>query len=250
MFKDTTLGTIWVGEVIQTDDPLFLGRVKIKIFGKYDTLDPEVIPWALPYNQLSSGTVIIPKIGEFCNVFFENGDEYVPFYTGIAKTNEGFIAEQGEDYPKVWSIVYDKRMGEDGVGEVTDERTLEIYYTETQGLMIRKNETFIQFLNEDESILLSNGETGKVVHIGNEGISLGTQGGSLEPAVLGDTLEKLLAEFVTALGNVAPVSPAGPCSPLMAAPTWPADIATKFDIAEGSWVDFKSELVTLDKDLE
>jgi len=250
MFKDTTLGTIWVGEVIDTNDVLNLGRVKIKVFGKFDKLNDEVIPWAIPYNQLSSGTVIIPKVGEICNVFFENGDEYVPFYSGIAKTNDDLLGEYAEDYPKVWSIVYDKRMGEDGLGEESDPRTLEIFYTETQGLIVRKNETFIQFSNEDESILLSNGETGKVVHIGNEGISLGTQGGSLEPAVLGDTLETLLTDFITKLGAVTVNSPVGPCTPLSAGVGWAGVIAGTFDAPDAGWVDFKSELVTLDKDLE
>lgn len=242
MFKDITLGTIWVGEVINTGDPLRLGRVKIKVFGKYDELDEEVIPWAIPYNQLSSGTIYIPKVGEICNVFFENGDENIPFYTGIAKTNDDLLGEYAEDYPKVWSIVYDKRAGEDALGEVSDERTLEIFYTETQGLIIRKNDSFIQFKNEDESILLTNGSTGKVVHISNDGISLGTEGISLEPAVLGDTLETLLTELITEIGNLVIPTPAGPAS-VKGAPTW-----AKVEAISQKWVDFKSLLVTLDKD--
>lgn len=248
MFKDLTLGTVWIGSVINTADPLQLGRVKIRIFGKYDELDEEVIPWSIPYNQLSSGTVIIPKVGEFCNVFFENGDENVPFYTGIAKTNDDLIGEFAEDYPKVWSIVYDTRMGEDGVGEVSDERSLEIFYTETQGLIIRKNDSFVQFKNEDESILVKNGNTGKVVHLFDDGISIGTEGGSLEPAVLGDTLEQLLIDFITALGQVQVVSPAGPCSPMAAAPTWPSDILNKYGVPQAEWENFKSTIVTLDKE--
>tara|TARA_R110001592_G_scaffold220637_2_gene475300 strand:+ start:2116 stop:2901 length:786 start_codon:yes stop_codon:yes gene_type:complete len=260
MFKDITLGTVWVGEVINTGDPLQLGRVKIKIFGKYDELEEDVIPWAIPYNQLASGTVYIPKIGEICNVFFENGDENIPFYTGIAKTNDSFFAEQGEDYPKVWSIVYDKRMGEDGLGEETDPRTLEIFYTETQGLIVRKNESFIQFSNEDESILInnttgaqkillnddgiliSNETSGKVISIKEDGISLGTDVASLEPAVLGDTLELLLNELIDEIGLLAIPTPAGP-APVSGAPTW-----ANVEGIKSKWVDFKSLLVTLDKD--
>ena len=242
MFKDITLGTIWVGEVINTGDPLQLGRVKVKIFGKYDELDEEVIPWAIPYNQLSSGTVYIPKVGEICNVFFENGDENIPFFMGISKTNDDLLGEYAEDYPKVWSIVYDKRAGEDATGEVSDERTLEIFYTETQGLIIRKNDSFIQFKNEDESILLTNGSTGKVVHISDDGISLGTEGTSLEPAVLGDTLEKLLTELINEIGLLVIPTPAGP-APVSSAPNW-----SKIQGLNQKWVDFKSLLVTLDKE--
>ena len=79
-FKDELVGTVWIGEVIQTDDPLSLGRAKVKVFGKYDELTDEVIPWSIPFNQLSTGTIIIPKVGDIVNVLFENGDEYVPFY--------------------------------------------------------------------------------------------------------------------------------------------------------------------------
>lgn len=242
MFKDITLGTIWVGEVINTGDPLQLGRVKVKIFGKYDELDEEVIPWAIPYNQLSSGTVYIPKVGEICNVFFENGDENIPFFMGISKTNDDLLGEYAEDYPKVWSIVYDKRAGENATGEVSDERTLEIFYTETQGLIIRKNDSFIQFKNEDESILLTNGSTGKVVHISDDGISLGTEGTSLEPAVLGDTLETLLTELINEIGLLVIPTPAGP-APVSSAPNW-----SKIQGLNQKWVDFKSLLVTLDKE--
>lgn len=206
MFKDITLGTIWVGEVINTGDPLQLGRVKIKVFGKYDELEEGVIPWAIPYNQLSSGTVYIPKMGEICNVFFENGDENIPFFMGISKTNNDLLGEYAEDYPKVWSIVYDKRAGENATGEASDERTLEIFYTETQGLIIRKNQSFIQFKNEDESIFIKNGKTEDVIHINDDGISLGSEGISEEPAVLGDknviALEALSKQIDTLSTNI------------------------------------------------
>tara|TARA_R110000737_G_scaffold331169_2_gene347278 strand:+ start:687 stop:1403 length:717 start_codon:yes stop_codon:yes gene_type:complete len=237
MFKDETLGTIWVGEVINTSDPLQLGRVKVRVFGKYDNLDEEVIPWAIPYNQLASGVVIIPKIGEFSNVFFENGDENIPFYTGIAKTNNDLLGEFGDDYPNVWSIVYDKTLGQD--------RTLEIFYTETQGLIIRKNNSFIQIKNEDDSILLTNGKTNKSIHISEDGISLGSEGTSAEPAVLGDTLETLLNDFITELGKIGAIpTPAGPSGTLSSSPLW-APLVAKF---KKDWETMKSELISLDKD--
>ena len=242
-FKDDLVGTIWIGEVLRTDDPLQLGRVKIKVFSKYDELDEEVIPWAIPYNQLSTGTSIIPKVGDIINVFFENGDDYVPFYFTTIKNSDDLLGEYGDDYPKVWSLVYDKRMGEDGEGTEGEERTLEIFYTETQGLIIRKNLTFIQFKNEDESILLKNGSTEKVINISDDGISLGTEGTSAEPAVLGDTLEELLNSFITELGKISAITtPAGPSGPISGSPQW-ATLVQKF---KTDWATFKSKLVTLD----
>ena len=113
MFKDITLGTIWIGEIINTDDPLKLGRVKVKVFGKFDELDDEVIPWAIPYNQLVGGNISLPKVNDIVNVMFENGDENVPFWTSATKINEDIEGEIASDYPKVWSIVYDNKLGED-----------------------------------------------------------------------------------------------------------------------------------------
>ena len=244
-FKDELVGTIWIGEVLRTDDPLQLGRVKINVFSKYDELDEEVIPWAIPYNQLSTGTSIIPKVGDIINVFFENGDDYVPFYFTTIKNSDDLLAEYGEDYPKVWSLVYDKRMGEDGEGAAGEERTLEIFYTETQGLIIRKNLTFIQFKNEDESILLKNGKTEKVINISDGGISLGTEGTSAEPAVLGDTLEELLNSFITELGKISAIAtPAGPSGPISGSPQW-SPLVQKF---KTDWATFKSKLVSLDSE--
>tara|TARA_R110000796_G_scaffold192641_6_gene309331 strand:+ start:6718 stop:7428 length:711 start_codon:yes stop_codon:yes gene_type:complete len=236
MFTDITLGTIWIGEVLNSEDPLSLGRVKIAVFGKFDELSEDVIPWAIPYNQLASGTVIIPKKGEVCNVFFENGDENVPFYTGIAKTNDDLLSEFGEDYPSVWSIVYDKTIGE--------EKSLEIFYTDTQGLMIRKSNSLINIKNEDESVIITNGKTKKSIHISDDGISLGTEGKSAESAVLGDTLETLLNDFITELGKIGAIpTPAGPSGTLSSSPLW-TPLVAKF---KTDWETMKSQLVSLDK---
>jgi len=242
-FKDVLVGTIWIGEVIRTDDPLQLGRVKIKIFSKYDELEEGVIPWAIPYNQLSTGTCIIPKVGDIINTFFENDDDYVPFYFTTIKNSEDLLAEYGEDYPKVWSLMYDKKLGEDGEGTPGEERTLEIFYTETQGLIIRKNLTYIQIKNEDESILLSNGKTQKSIHISDNGISIGSEDISAEPAVLGDTLEELLNSFITELAKISAIpTPTGPSGPIGSSPNWAA-LASKF---KTDFVNFKSKLVTID----
>lgn len=38
----------WIGEVLnRKDDPLKIGRVKVKIFGYYDQIDEDDIPWAM-----------------------------------------------------------------------------------------------------------------------------------------------------------------------------------------------------------
>ena len=233
LFKDNTIGTIWLGEVINVDDPLKLGRIKIRIFGKYDELEDSVIPWAISLNLLSSGTLILPKVGEVVNVLFENGDEYVPLYFTNESINDTLKANIEDDYPLFWSL-YNDNIG---------DKSLNIYYTDTQGLIIQKNDSIIRFNNEDDSIIINNGENSKVIHLNNSGISIGSLESSAEPAVLADTLEQLLNDFITDLGNVGGVlTPMGPTNLLSTSPQWPA-LVSKYQTA---WREFKSQIVTID----
>jgi hypothetical protein len=231
MFRDLTIGTIWVGEVIDNNDKLKLGRIKIKIYGKYDTFPDSDIPWSIPYSQLTTGTLIIPNIGDLVNVFFENGDENIPFYVSTIKLNDSLLSEIDNDYPKVWSLNYDK------IGD----NALQIFYTDTQGLILRVNNSYIQFDNKDKSIIVNNGK--KVIHVQDESISIGSINKSKEPAVLADTLEKILNDFITELGKISGIAtPAGPSGPINGSPLW-TPLVTKF---KTDFVTFKSKIVNLD----
>lgn len=237
------MNNIYIGKVLRTDDPLKIGRLKISIFGKYDELDEEFIPWAFPLNNLNAGFVNIPKVGEFLNCYFENNDENVPFYTTNINLNELTKNTISSDYPKVWSLISDNRLGDNGNGEEETKRTLQIYYTETQGFIINKNETIINIKNSDESVVIKNGKTGKVVHLSENGISLGTEEKSKESAVLGETLENLLNSFISELGKISGIAtPTGPSGPLSSSPQWTL-LVNKF---KSDWVDFKSTIVSLD----
>lgn len=85
-FNSTENNKTWTGKVIQNDDPLKLGRVKIKIFGIYDEVSDAAIPWALPqtsYLGASSSNLIVPPLDSIVRGFFENGDMYKPIYSSI-----------------------------------------------------------------------------------------------------------------------------------------------------------------------
>lgn len=237
------MNNVYIGTVVDVNDPLKIGRVKISILGKYDELDVSVIPWAFPFNHLNSGFLTIPSLGEFVNCFFENDDEQIPFYISNIIINDNLKEKVSADYPKVWSLVNNDKLGVNTDGQEDNKRVLEIYYTESQGLIIQKNDTIINLRNTDESIYIKNGKTGKVVHLSEEGISLGTEGKSKEMAVLGDTLEKLLNEFITELGKIGSIAtPMGPTGTLNTSPQWTL-LVNKF---KNDWVGFKSKVVTLD----
>ena len=41
----------WVGEVVDNEDPEIQFRCRIKVYGLFDDLETEDIPWAFPANQ-------------------------------------------------------------------------------------------------------------------------------------------------------------------------------------------------------
>jgi hypothetical protein len=79
----------WTGKIINNDDPMKLGRCKIRIFGFYDELPESNLPWALPessYTGSTYGTLTVPEIGTIVRGYFDVGDVQKPIYTAVAAT--------------------------------------------------------------------------------------------------------------------------------------------------------------------
>ena len=85
-FKDNVRDGNYCGTVVDIEDPLNIGRIKVAVFGFFDELDPLLIPWATPGNGWSAGSVSgagsfsIPKLGTVVDVQFDNGNIYNPVY--------------------------------------------------------------------------------------------------------------------------------------------------------------------------
>lgn len=151
-YKDDLKDSNWLGEVVDTEDPKELGRVKVKVFGKFDDLENEFIPWARPSNGYSAGSesgtgfFSIPKVGSIVNVNFDNGNLYAPEYTFIQKISDELKAEiEGDNYQTAQSLIYDTDI----------EGGLKIFYTEERGLMIKLGETMLNF-SRDKKITITN----------------------------------------------------------------------------------------------
>ena len=75
------------GVVVKNDDPLSIGRVKVRVYNIHGTpqdgIQDENLPWAFPcfptatYN---SGTYIVPEEGNTVLLVFEDGDLSKPVY--------------------------------------------------------------------------------------------------------------------------------------------------------------------------
>lgn len=104
----------WTGKVIDNDDKLHLGRVKIRIVGFYNEIADAAIPWAMPestYFGSSKGNFTVPPIGTIVRGYFDNGDDQKPIYTAIAPALSNYATsdlltnpEEAFDYPNIVTL--------------------------------------------------------------------------------------------------------------------------------------------------
>lgn len=157
--SDSLRGTQWVGVVEDTEDELFEGRVRLRVFGKMDQRvdprDPEsdyvmptaALPWARPSvassggSNSGSGTFSVPKIGTIVRVTFDNGNYYSPVYHESLYPSDELKAEIETSYQNSHVLIYDTAFGLTGGGneEVTNERegeSIKVFFTEEKGLMM------------------------------------------------------------------------------------------------------------------
>jgi len=179
----------WIGEVVENDDELREFRCKIKVYGVYDDLNTEDIPWAYPANSLSFsstdnggfGSGSPPKIGTLLKVKFNNGNIYAPEYFSIQNINPSLRDEIGDDYFNSHIFCYD------------EDEELKAYYTQERGYFISLKDSIIN-IRPDNTIYLEH-SNGKIIHIQNNKISIGSEDESDQPAVLGDNNADVLEDI-------------------------------------------------------
>lgn len=212
LYRDNLRDTHWLGEVMVNEDPLLKGRCRVKVFGKFDLIPDESIPWATPMNRDAAGSHKVPRVGDIVSVRFDNGNIYHPEYWFQVDQDEDLkrdILETSDSPHDVISLVYDA------------ERNLRIYHSPEDGLVITRGEGakerpmlqideegFIK-ISTDAKIFLDSGD----IFVSNTG-----EGGAdeTEPVVRGqslqDWLQKLLDDYNTHIHPTG-VGPSGPPQP-------------------------------------
>lgn len=197
-YKDNLDGTVWLGEVMDIADPLKIGRVKIKVFGKFDQIPTEDIPWAYPGNNMTGGSksgggfFSVPKLNSIVSVRFDNGNLYHPEYFFVQKISDEVKAEIENSYENAHIIVYDS----------VTEGALKIFFTEEKGLMLDYKENQIN-IKPDNNIVIKTKDNVIIDHA--KTIELGK--GATEKVVLGDSFMQLFNQHIH-VGNLgSPTSP-------------------------------------------
>jgi hypothetical protein len=163
-WKDDLDSTAWLGEVIDVADPLQIGRAKVKVFGKFDEIPDEDIPWAYPGNNNTGGSdsgggfFSVPKLGSIVSIRFDNGNIYHPEYFFNQKISVEAKAEIENSYENAHIIVYD----------TVTAGFLKIFFTEEKGLMFDYQQTQINIKN-DKSVLIQTASGNSKVEILDDG---------------------------------------------------------------------------------
>ena len=172
-FQTDKLNDVYLGIVVNNEDPLFLGRCKVKVVGKFDNIPDEHLPWCYPLRSFSFaktgtyegkkgtsgamdytkiktggfGSFSFPKLYSYVSVRFAAGDINSGQYQEIETMNIEMKEEiSGESYKNAQVLTYD--IDED----------LRIFYTVPKGLLIWHKESFIT-IDQNKNI--------KVHHAGN-----------------------------------------------------------------------------------
>jgi hypothetical protein len=161
----------FLGVVVDNKDPEFRARCKVRVFGVFDDVKDEDLPWAFQRFDISfgdnggSGRVSIPKLGCIVHVQFNNGNYYSPEYKAVQELSKDLITEISASYEGAHSLIYD------GIEK------LKIYYTVAKGLVIDLKESTIVISNDNSITITHAGQTstlefrgGKITEFANSEI--------------------------------------------------------------------------------
>jgi hypothetical protein len=211
-----------LGIIVDNKDPLYEGRAKIRVFGFFEDIPVEDIPWAEQIAGLSfggnggGGNMTIPRIGTVVAVHFEEHNYYKMSYHYIKEISPDLLEKLKEEnsYEGTHALIYDSEA---------KPGPLHLYYTYKDGMVFELDNAKIQLdtqnggalrivikMGEDEIRM----ETGKVI-VKSQNIELGE--GAVEQVILGNN-------FLSFFNSHTHATPAGPSSP-PAAPMTPAQLS-------------------------
>ena len=201
---------VHLGEIVDINDPLKQGRARIRVFGFFDELEIEDIPWAEQISGLSfssargNGNISIPRVGAVVNVQFDGSNYYKCFYEFEKESSSALLEEIADSYEGAQSIWYDVEA---------EPGTLKLFYTKKKGMVLSLGDAKIQLDTQDGGnlrIVIEMGkdqikmENSKVV-INSNNIELGE--GATQAVIRGDAFKQFFDTHVHAGAGSPPVVP-------------------------------------------
>jgi len=208
--EDNYRNNTWLGIVVNSKDPTFSGRCQIKVFGVFDGISNNHLPWAIPLNSAifannGSGSLSVPKIGQFVRVQFNNGDIYAPEYLAIQNVDTQLIERIKEDYQGTHVLLYDP------------EEELTVIFQKNSGFQIFHKESFIQ-ITPDTLITLQTPNADSIVQMDGDVINITTKNGVNIAAAA--KVEVTADEVVVNGSRATKVGPGPYFNAVLASPLW------------------------------
>lgn len=203
---------IWLGPVVDNNDPEKLGRCRIKVYSLFDDLDDSAVPWAYPVTRNmfgggngGFGSISVPKIGAILRVQFSEGNLYSPEYYGIQTINRAMQADISDTYLNSHVLAYDE-----------DEK-MKVYYTPGNGLEIFHKDSHIT-INPDSSITIEHKDSKSIIELIGTTINI-TANSTIN--ITSNSLIKAESTEVDMNGtSVTKLGPAPTYSAVLAEPLW------------------------------
>lgn len=201
---------IHLGEIVDIKDPLKQGRARIRVFGFFDDLEIDDIPWAEQISGLSfssakgNGNISIPRVGATVNVQFDGSNYYKCFYEFEKESAPALLEEIADSYEGAQSLWYDAE---------SVPGPLKLFYTKKKGMVLSLGDAKIQLDTQDGGnlrVVIEMGndqikmENSKVI-INSNNIELGE--GATQAVILGDAFKQFFDVHVHAGAGSPPVVP-------------------------------------------
>ena len=192
-------GKIRPGRVLSVVDEK--GTIKAAVPGLFSDQDePEKLPPIYPF--FIGNKNMFTKVNEDDDVwvmFFDN-NPYELFYFRKDNIQENLSEILNKDYKNIEVLT----------SLENDSGYVQLFYSDGTGWILRKEDSNIQIDKDGRIILDYNNTEHRQISIDDNSISLGTVGGSAEPAVLGDKLTDTLNKLYLTLSAIeysASISP-------------------------------------------
>ncbi len=163
--RDELLSREFLGRVVDINDPLKIGRCKIKVFGLFDNLSNESIPWATPKNRTifgqsgQGGSISIPKKDAILSVTFDNQDIYNPEYHYHQELAEDVKEQLQSEYENTHILCFD------------GDKKLKMYYVPSVGLTFELDESKVN-IHTDNSITIEHKGTTSLIELRGSTITI------------------------------------------------------------------------------
>jgi hypothetical protein len=207
----------YLGVIVDINDPLKQGRAKVRVFGIFDDLEIEDIPWSEPGTASEyfgggkgGGAVSVPRLGAVVYCSFESENYYKMYFDIIKEFSPDLVEEMNEEnsYEGFHSLIYDSEA---------QPGSLKLFYSRKKGLVFELGDAKVQLDTQNGGelrVVIKMGEDeirmeNKKVIVNSSNIELGE--GAAQSVILGDLFKDLFNSHT----HPTPVGPSGTPVPLM-----------------------------------